>query len=495
MFQTIRAGAGIYHDLMGSGLIRLFDASALGLSTSLSNPAGQLNFDTAPRLTSLNDIPAALITPAPPAVFPVRQPNNFAITNSLDDRLKTPYSINLNFSVQREFSGGLFIQASYVSRLSRRSLTSEDIATPANIKDPASGMDYFTAAQLLVRQFRAGVPTAQVQKIPYWENMFPGIASAALTATQVAYNTYRANGPDSTSALETLDRFASPSASRLGAFAYFSPQYSYLRVLRSVGNGNYHAMQWTVRKRFRNGDQIDFNYSLAKSIDTGSTTENNSDSSRGVIINPFNRRLHRSVSDYDSLHNWNANWVYGLPFGKGHRLMDKGKALDALIGGWQLSGIYRHSSGLPISVGNGRFWPTNYNITGWADQIAPVVAGTNRNAARPTTGGSSGANIFQDPSVAIKAFDNALPGEVGLRNNIRGDGFLNLDVGLGKKFALPWKEGHSIQFRWEVFNVLNNVRFDVRSISLDLGNASSFGKYSDTLTPPRVMQFGLRYDF
>jgi hypothetical protein len=494
---SIRAGFGIYYDLLGAGLIRGFDASALGLSTTLNNPSGRLDLTTAPRLTSLNDIPANLVSPPPPAAFPVLQPNNFAITNSLDDRLKAPYTMNYNLSIARELPGGLFIQTSYVARLSRRTLTSEDLATPVNLRDPASGTDYFTAAQQLTKLFRAGTPTAQVQPIPYWENLFPGLAGSGRSATQAAYEIFRTNGPDSTSALESLDRFADPSASRLGRFAFFSPQYSYLRALRSIGSGNYHAMQWTIRKRFRNGDQMDFNYTWGKSIDRGSTAENNaSATSRGVIINPYNRRQARSVSDYDTTHIFNANWVYNVPVGKGRRFGNGlGGVADAIFGGWQVSGLWRQTSGFPVSVGNGRFWPTNYNVTGYATQIAPAEVGTNKNAPRPTAGGQSGPNLFKDPSVAIRSFANTLPGEIGGRNILRGDGIFNIDTGVSKWFRMPYAEGHTLQFRWEVFNLTNSVRFDPQQITLDLGNASAFGRYTGTFVPPRVMQFALRYEF
>jgi hypothetical protein len=60
---------------------------------------------------------------------------------------------------------------------------------------------------------------------------------------------------------------------------------------------------------------------------------------------------------------------------------------------------------------------------------------------------------------------------------------------------MPYKETHSVQFRWEVFNVTNSVRFDVQSLSLALDNQTSFGNYSQELSVPRVMQFALRYEF
>jgi hypothetical protein len=290
-----------------------------------------------------------------------------------------------------------------------------------------------------------------------------------------------------------MDVQCAPACSKFGPYTFFNRQYSYLRTLRSNGFGDYHGMLWTVRKRFAGGDQVEFNYTFSKSIDLISAPENNIQT-YSVIINSFNRGLFRAVSDYDVRHQWNANFVYGLPIGKGKPYLDRGGVLNAVLGGWQLSGLYRASSGLPIAIGNGRFWPTNWNITGWATQVGSFTDGTNKNASAPP-GGTGGPNIFQNPSAAVEAFDYTLPGGVGGRNNVRGDGNFNIDLGLGKSFAMPYSETHTLQFRWEVFNVTNTVRFDPFSISGSLGTLGSFGKYSDTLTLPRVMQFALRYDF
>ena len=151
------------------------------------------------------------------------------------------------------------------------------------------------------------------------------------------------------------------------------------------------------------------------------------------------------------------------------------------------------TTGLPLSVSNGRFWPTNWQWQGFATAISDVPAlGTNRNAPAPP-GGRSGANLFSDPLAARNAFDFTMPGGIGNRNVIRGDGFFTIDVGLGKRFVLPWSEGHTLQIRAEAFNVTNAVRFDLPSLSL--GSLSTFGRFSDVLTQPRVMQFGARYDF
>lgn len=491
---AIRAGWGMYYDVMGSGLITNYDVSALGLSTSLTNPSATLTLANAPRYQGLNAIPAGLLPAAPAAGFPQRAPNLFAITNSLDDNLVPAYTMNMNFSISRELPHGLFVQGSYVGRLSRRSLMSEDIAMPINMRDPASGMRYFEAATQLANLANANTPVGSVGRIAFWENLFPGLATSTLSATQRAYQSYANNAPDYTYALYEMDVLCRPSCSKFGRYAFYNQQYSYLRTLRSNGNGNYHGMLWTVRKRFTNGDEVTFNYTLSKSIDLASTPEN-STALQGVIINAFDKRLFRAVSDYDARHQWNANFVYGLPFGKNKPLApNAGGVLNAIIGGWQLSGLYRASTGLPVGIGNGRFWPTNWNVTGNATVVGNFLDGTNKSAIAPP-GGTPGVNIFQNPVEAVKAFDYSLPGATGGRNVVRGDGNFNIDLGLGKSFEMPYSESHTLQFRWEVFNVTNTARFDPLSISGSLGTLGSFGKYSDTLTLPRVMQFSLRYDF
>ena len=68
-------------------------------------------------------------------------------------------------------------------------------------------------------------------------------------------------------------------------------------------------------------------------------------------------------------------------------------------------------------------------------------------------------------------------------------------MNLAKKFTMPYKDGHSLQFRWEVYNVPNLARFDVNTASVDIGAVGTFGKYSTMLNSPRVMQLSLRYEF
>jgi hypothetical protein len=224
---------------------------------------------------------------------------------------------------------------------------------------------------------------------------------------------------------------------------------------------------------------VEANYTWSKSIDLASAAER---SSFGVIMNPFDRRAFRAVSDYDMTHQFNLNWVYNLPFGHG------AGALRTLFGGWQVSGLYRQTSGLPTYAGASGVWPTNWNLESGAVLRQPVTAGVFR-------GAGGGPNLFPDAGAALKQFDYCLPGCVGDRNNLRGDGLFNIDVGLAKRFAVPRRDGHSVQLRWETFNVTNTARFDPGYASLDISTSSSFGRYTTLLTNPRVMQFALRYEF
>jgi len=488
---SVRAGFGMYYDLFGSGLVTNFDRSASGLTTNVTNPSASLTIANAPRYSGFSNVPSSIVIPAPAGGFPQQAPDLFAILNGLDDRIQAPYTMNLNFSVSREFSGSWLAQVAYVGRLSRRSLISEDVAMPTNLVDPSSGIDYFTAAKYLAQNVRDGVDIADVKAHPYWENMFPDLRTGTESATQTAYDVYSWFLPDATYGLYYLDVECYPACSKLGQYAFFNRQYSYLRALRSIANGNYHGGQFTLRKRFSNGDQIDFNYTLSKSIDLASTAERNTS---GIIINAFSRRQFRAVSDYDMTHQMNLNWVYSLPFGKNARFgSGVGSLANAIIGGWQFSGLYRHTSGLPTSFYASGIWPTNWNYSSNAVMSVQQTGGVYKNAIAPP-GGTSGPNIFSNPGQSLNYFDYALPGESGDRNVVRGGGLFNIDIGLAKRFTTPW-EGHSLQIRGEVFNLTNSPSFDPSGVTADISSASSFGKYSNLLTNPRVMQFGLRYEF
>jgi hypothetical protein len=268
-----------------------------------------------------------------------------------------------------------------------------------------------------------------------------------------------------------------------------------LYAWRANANANYHALQVNLQHKMQHGVQFDFNYTFSKSIDISS------DATRigawsglgGQVINSWDPNAMRAVSDFDAKHQFNMNWIAELPFGRSRRFAGNAHGLlDAIIGGWQLSGLFRVTSGLPFNVFNGFQWPTNWQLGGNAFLVSPV------NSGRFKTTDSSGnavVSVFKNGTDAINAFTNPFPGESGARNQVRGDGFFNVDLGLAKRWRMPWSEKQSLQLRWEVFNVTNSNRFDVQSIAPELDISSTFGNYTGLLTNPRVMQFALRFEF
>jgi len=308
--------------------------------------------------------------------------------------------------------------------------------------------------------------------------------------------------------------FTGPTGTQ-GGCAYLAPNCKVGQMLNnqlttqyawsSIGKSNYNALQANLRKQFGRGLQFDLNYTYSKSIDiTSSATRLGFSSSVNVgapgtrLVNAFDPNGRRGVSDFDTTHQLNANWIADLPIGKGRYFAGSaGTLLDAFIGGWQLSGLARWTSGFPFTVDNGNFWPSDWDEQGIAQMVKRTKTG---HFLQP--GGS--VSVFANPSDAFNNdFIHPFPGGSGSRNVIRGDGFAGLDMSLTKRWKMPW-EGNSLQFRWEVFNVPNLHRFNVLS---GLGTQAcaciaslqqvpqSFGDYTGLLTQPRVMQFALRYEF
>ena len=328
---SIRAGFGTYYDEIGQPLASTINATAFGLASTLSTAANVYDSTQVPRFTGFNTLPTQLLPPAPKGGFPTTYPNIFAITNSIDDNLKAPYSMNLNFSIGREFGHGFFVQGSYVGRLSRHSLMQRDLAMPTNLRDPKSGQTYFQAMSQLATQLDfSGVSVANLQKIPFFENLWSTAAGGGFTATQAVAKDYleRSNPGDFTNVLNDMDNIQACGTTGstfsaagkitklgcgvLGPNAMWSPQFSALSAWSSLGSGAYHSMQWTVRKRFSDGIQFDLNYTFSKSIDLASRSENSANFSSDFMINSWDPSQLRGVSRYDVRHSVNAFLVWQL---------------------------------------------------------------------------------------------------------------------------------------------------------------------------------------
>ena len=110
-----------------------------------------------------------------------------------------------------------------------------------------------------------------------------------------------------------------------------------------------------------------------------------------VIQNAWFPNQMKGISDYDATHLFSVFMVAELPFGTNKRFLSGANPFtNALVGGWQISTIWRQSSGLPASVGDGGNWPTDWQFAPDATQIGPVPGQhTTKNAPPAQTSSAS----------------------------------------------------------------------------------------------------------
>jgi hypothetical protein len=294
---------------------------------------------------------------------------------------------------------------------------------------------------------------------------------------------------------------------------FMQNQYGALSAWSTIGNSNYHALTTSLRQRL-NTLTLDFNYTFSHSLDDASGLQSevesaygNNNSNGGFIVNPIRQRDNYGNSDFDIRHVITVAGVWQMPFGRGKAFFNtSSRALDAIVGGWQLSGVYRWNTGLPMTVSpfDDARWATNWNVQANVTPTALVHTCPNRSDnGTPKLFGGSNCDI----TAIYRSFRNAYPGETGPRNYIRLPGYLNIDLGLSKTFTMPWSENHQLQFRWDVFNVANLQRFGlvdnsrsgigvVRDPALTSANPpSNWSNFQQIQGQPRVMQIGARYSF
>lgn len=493
---SIRGGYGMYYDHFGSPLVDALDQrGSFGLSSTLSNGASQF-VDSAPRFSTLSTVPMSLVPPIPaPGAFPITPPNSLLTAWVADDHIKTPYSHVFDLSVQQQLKKEFVFEVAYTGRLGRRLLQQLDLAEPLNVVDPKSGESWYAAATELSKEVDQGLTATQIPTSAYFDDMFPLAAANGKTPTQNIYPAYAKLRGNETAELFNLDTALTPGSPAGVTYRYFNPQYVNLVGFTSIGTSSYHSLQASLHHPLAHGVRFDISYTFSKSIDLGSDAERVAPAnSRGYsqILNSFNIKLNKSVSDYDARHNITANFIADLPFGRGMALASNSNSLvNHVIGRWTLTSVVHATSGLPFAALDGIGWSTNFDVRSWMVATAPIKSGGHK----MDSGGYP--NVFADPTAAVAALRYPYPGEAGQRNFFRGDGYYSLDSGLAK--VIPVCERQQLKFAWEVFNTTNTPMFDPKSVSNKPSSAASFGRYTSQYTSAgiaaRRMQFSLRYSF
>ena len=297
---------------------------------------------------------------------------------------------------------------------------------------------------------------------------------------------FYANNPDVNVNQPTVVGFGVPLGPSKNERRPYFARYGWTQDISFFGNdapSYYDAFQAKLDKRFTNGLQFVAHYTWSKNLTHDSGYAN---------IDP---QVNYGPDDFNRKHVFSGSFVYELPFGKGKRFMgNAGRALNLLIGGFQLNTTTNWSSGLP--------WSASYNEcnsdqdvgicrpiligslktgVGHFDPIAGSVPFFTPVAPMPLNGDTSGP--FQRPQLA--QFGSG-------RNAFTGPSFFNSDMSLFKNFAITERVG--AQFRFEAFNVFNHVNLNNPNNCIDCSGSGLITSLAPN-AQMRQLNFGMKVTF
>jgi hypothetical protein len=328
---------------------------------------------------------------------------------------------------------------------------------------------------------------------PWVENMLPAMknlyfpGSASANYYNLLYNIVGGSDSDATNIVDRLATAQFPNCIiKTGCYTLFATQSSGTSMWTNAGYSNFNGGTLSFRRPFRRGLAFDVNYTLSHSQDNGIAPEAGGGVGSSIMLNPYNYNAYYGDSDWDARHQLNANVLVELPFGQGRKFMRNASGLaEALVGGWQLSGIFRYRSGLPTSVAYTGIWVTNWSFSGLGFPKGPYNA-------TPQINNLGNPSLFPTTASSAANWESQFPGDVGPRAVVRLDSYKNTDIALTKSFRMPFLGDQRLEVRAEAFNAFNWVNFT--NIALDANSPNSFGQFTQA-APPRVFQFALRYQF
>lgn len=377
---------------------------------------------------------------------------------NLPTEFRNQYSTHYHFTIQRELSRSTLFQAGYVGSQGHRLTATLDqnygIAQTCLDLNQIPGMScgQFGADQEYIIAAGA-IPPGVTVHLPY--GSVPSVT-----------------GPNTNPiTLVGLRRYSSPfcqPTTGVGCPPDGVPVFGSLFANLPIANSSYNSLQMLVNHHFSHGLQFLASYTWSKSIDNASSFENS--------VNPIDPSRSRSLSLFDARHRFVFSNYWQIPGTSTqpwtHHLLD----------GWALSSILTLQSGFPIRMTSQNDQELmnsfDFETVGEPQQIAPFGRLSPR---------QSGGYYF-DPA----SFTDAPLGQIG--NTPRalccGPGIANLDLGIHKTFAL--KEAAKLEFRTEVFNVINHTQF--MNPDGNITDGAAFGQVS-AARDPRLIQFALRLTF
>lgn len=358
--------------------------------------------------------------------------------HALDRDVKTPYTMQSSLAVQRMLGASNVIELGYTFTRGVHLASRADMAIPLLLKQP-DGRWYFCSS---------GPP-------------------CPVTGTTVG----SANDP-----------LLNPSFTRLEWYSFGA--YS-----------NYHGLRATWTRNLSQGLHFQAAYTWSKAMDVLST-QFSGELGDSSVQNAFDIPSDYGLADFHVNHNFVSNFTYDLPFGPNRTLGSGASGVaGAMVGGWQVSGVFSAQTGLPISVDGD---PATTHTLNRGGARPDLKAGGNPNPVyenRNTVIAGQPGFLWFDPS----HFISQQPGYYGNagRNTIIGPGVVKMDFSVLKNTRLS--EGTNIQFRAEFFNLFNSPEFSPPSSTALFSGATrnqNAGLVSETrLNSARQIQLALRFTF
>jgi hypothetical protein len=353
-----------------------------------------------------------------------------------EKNLRTPYAQQWHMTIEREFFGDYFISAAYVGTKGTK-LT--------RLTTPNLGANVTPDIPIISKGQIAGVA-------------FPVIFNPAVGS---GFFSNPCHGPACPPLSGLPDLRPNPN---LGAYQMFE----------NSASSTYHALQLEARKRYRQGFQFTAAYTWSHAIDDVSDVF----PIAGAPVLPqdsFNLKAEKASANFDIRHRFTASLVWDLPFFRG----SKGR-VEKLAAGWQIASIFQVHTGQPFTLNV----PFDANLDGNLSDRPSTTNGL------VFFGGHGSRKVAVSPGVGVENFFKLTQdGAVG-RNTARGDGFIDLDAAISKRFHIGEKQ--ALDFRVESFNLMNRANF---GLPIRVIGAPGFGSAVDTITLARLIQFAVKYGF
>jgi hypothetical protein len=303
--SVVRGGFAKTNDYYGEALAVDWDLNnTLGFTSNYTTPAN--TYDTsagstkplAPLFTGFNQSVRTLPNVVVPGslVFPLSQPidEGERIETGVDSNLTAPTEYVWNLTYERQMPAGTTLSFSYIGRSARHLLARRDAMAFNDVRDPKSGMDWYTAGTILEKQRAQDIDTSQIASIPFFDNLFPANLVSLMnndpniqagfpsnwTPTQVFYGLQSRGGgghPTNPFAFFAGNDWTDGQAQiDIALFdaglptRFMQPQYGALSAWSTVANSNYNAFTASVQQRLHSLT-LDLNYTFSHSLLSGET--------------------------------------------------------------------------------------------------------------------------------------------------------------------------------------------------------------------------------